>query len=81
MESAPLQLFGLLKLVRVLRLGRIIMYMNLKADMKMVRFLEENTFVVSEDHEASFLFGHVPPLRGLCVVFHRAAESHMDSST
>ena len=30
-----LQMFGLLKLVRVLRLGRIIAYLNLKDDVKM----------------------------------------------
>ena len=36
-NTTALQLFGLLKLVRVLRLGRIITYMNLKDDVKMVR--------------------------------------------
>ena len=34
--SSALQLFKLLKLVRVLRLGRIIMNMNLKDESKMV---------------------------------------------
>jgi hypothetical protein len=34
-NTVALQLFGLLKLVRVLRLGRIITYMNVKDDVKM----------------------------------------------
>ena len=34
-NSATLQMFGLLKLVRVLRLSRLITYMNLKNDIKM----------------------------------------------
>lgn len=34
-DTTAFDLFGLLKLVRVLRLSRIIMYMNLKDDIKM----------------------------------------------
>jgi hypothetical protein len=37
-----LQLFGVLKLVRVLRLGRIITYMNVKDDLKTVIIIVNN---------------------------------------
>lgn len=35
-DAKKFQVFGLLKLVRVLRLNRIIMYLNLKQDIKAV---------------------------------------------
>lgn len=35
-QAKQFQLFGLLKLIRVLRLNRIIMYLNLKQDIKAV---------------------------------------------
>ena len=35
-SAKQFQLFGLLKLIRVLRLNRIIMYLNLKQDIKAV---------------------------------------------
>ena len=48
-DSTPLQLFGLLKLIRVLRLGRIIRYLNVKDDLKMVKTPPLLILLVSKD--------------------------------
>lgn len=46
-SAKQFQLFGLLKLIRVLRLNRIIMYLNLKQDIKAVSYHLELTIVDS----------------------------------
>ena len=79
-DSTPLQLFGLLKLIRVLRLGRIIRYLNLKDDLKMVCAHFSNT-LVSQDCQTRLLPCHVPSLPCMRLVLRRQTGPELDATT
>ena len=73
-SAKQFQLFGLLKLIRVLRLNRIIMYLNLKQDIKAVsdiRPLTDPICTVDQTGQTDLLPADVRPLHRLHLVLHQ----------
>ena len=80
MDAIPLQLFGLLKLIRVRRLSRIILQLNLREDTKMVNMFITNS-VVPKVGKARLLPHNVLALLGVHLVPDCGTRQDMDPTT
>ena len=81
MDAIPLQLFGLLKLIRVRRLSKIILQLNLKEDTKMVRALIYCNSAVPKASKIGLLPDHVFTLLGMHLVPNSGTRQDLDTST